>query len=62
MLEPGQLYWDAGGRNYLLLIERVPCDELYWRFLVFYPFEGKFVHISAADPTESIRLHCKRVA
>jgi len=62
MLEPGQLYWDEGGRNFLLLIERTPCDALYWRFLVFYPAESKFIHIKDADPTEAIRLHCKRIA
>lgn len=60
-LEPGQLYWDEGGRNFLLLIERTPCDDLYWCFVVFYPYESKFVHIRDADPRESIILHCKRV-
>ncbi len=61
MIEPGQLWYDVGGKNFLVILSRQPDEEMYWNFVVYYPFDRKFVFVHA-DPREHIEQHCKRVA
>ncbi len=61
MIEAGQLWYDVGGKNFLVILSRPPDEELYWNFLVYYPVNHAFIFV-LADPREHLENHCERIA
>lgn len=62
IIEPGQLWYDMGGRHFLMILGRPPDDEHYWKILVYFPSPDNKFFVITSDPREQLENYCARVA